>query len=160
MDREVNIRLDVANGHRLFKLSAETGIPFLIHNDPEDAALDSLEIMLKAYPKARVIQAHFSQIRSPSRQQRFTPQYVRHLLTTYPNLFYDISVGSPGRRYECKGRVVLDTYLWKNKTENTLDPAYKAIFTDFSDCFVAGMDYGGGRPTLYRFWGGQTKQSW
>lgn len=153
MDREVNIAMDAPNGHRLFKLSAETGVPFIIHNDPEDAALDSLEKMLAAYPKAKVIQAHFSQIRIPEKQKRFTPKYVRYLLSTYPNLYYDLSIGHPGRKYKCKGKVVLDTYIWKNKKKKTLDPDYRAILTDFSDRFVAGMDYGGGRPPLDIFWG-------
>lgn len=154
-DREVNIPLDAPNGHRLFALSAETGVPFLIHNEPEDAALDALEKMLRAYPKARVIQAHFGQIRYPNRQKRFTPDYMRHLLTAYPNLFFDISVGAPGRIYECQGQKLLDTAIWsttKSSQSSTLDPAFKAIFVDFSDRFVSGMDYGGGRPRFARFW--------
>jgi predicted TIM-barrel fold metal-dependent hydrolase len=154
-DREVNIPLDAPNGHRLFALSSETGIPFLIHNEPEDAALDALEKMLGAYPKAKVIQAHFGQIRDPGRQKRFTPDYVQHLLRTYPNLFFDISVGEPGRVYNCQGQRLLDTVIWTKTTfsqSDTLDPAYKSIFVDFSDRFVAGMDYGGGRPRLARFW--------
>lgn len=159
-DREVNIPLDAPNGHRLFALSAETGVPFLIHNEPEDAGLDALEKMLRAYPKARVIQAHFGQIRYPNRQKRFTPDYARHLLNTYPNLFFDISVGAPGRLYECQGQRLFDTAIWRTTTfsqSDTLEPAYKAIFVAFSDRFVAGMDYGGGRPRLATFWEGRAK---
>lgn len=153
-EREVNIPLDAPNGHRLFALSAETGVPFLIHNEPEDMRLDTLEKMLGAYPKARVIQAHFGQLRYPSIQKRFTPDYVRHLLTTYPNLFFDISVGEPGRVYDC-GIKLFDTAIWTTSASSQssmLDPAYKAIFVEFSDRFVAGMDYGGGRPRLTDFW--------
>jgi len=154
LDREVDISLDAPNGHRLFALSAETGIPFLMHNEPEDVRLDTLEKMLGAYPKARVIQAHFGQLRYPSRQKRFTPDYVRRLLATYPNLFFDISTGEPGRIYDC-GIKLLDTVIWTTSAlsqSSTLDPAYKAIFVEFSDRFVAGMDYGGGRPRLTDFW--------
>lgn len=154
-DREVNIPLDAPNGHSLFALSAATGVPFLIHNEPEDAALETLEKMLGAYPKARVIQAHFGQIRYPNRQQRFTPDYVRQLLTTYPNLFFDISVGEPGRIYDCQGQRLLDTVIWTkagSSQSDTLAPAYRALLVEFNDRFVAGMDYGGGRPLLARFW--------
>lgn len=159
-DREVDIPVDAPNGHRLFALSAETGVPFIIHNEAEDSALDSLEKMLSAYPNARVIQAHFGQIRYPEKQKRFTPDYVRHLLTSYPNLFFDVSVGSPGRIYECQGQRLLDTVIWTKTTfsqSDVLDPAYRAIFVEFSDRFVSGMDYGGGRPPLPKFWEDRAK---
>ena len=107
------------------------------------------------YPKARVIQAHFGQIRYPNKQKRFTPDYARHLLTNYPNLFFDISVGEPGRVYDCQGQRVVDTAIWTTtgfSQSDKLDPAYKAVFIEFSNRFVAGMDYGGGRPPLAKFW--------
>lgn len=149
LDRDVDVPIDGANGHRLFKLSEETGIAFVIHHEPEDAALAGLEKMLKAYPKAKVIVAHFGQKRHPDRQTRFTPEYVRHLLTAYPNLYYDISTGEPGRVYKCSG--VEDVDLWRHEDgvqRPRLAPAYKAVMTDFSTRFVAGLDYGGGRPPL------------
>ena len=149
LDRDVDLPIDGPNGHRLFKLSQETGIAFVIHNEPEDAALAGLEKMLKAYPKAKVVVAHFGQKRHPDRQTRFTPDYVRHLLTAYPNLYYDISTGEPGRVYKCSG--VEDVDLWRHEDgvqRPRLAPAYKALLTDFSTRFVAGLDYGGGRPPL------------
>jgi predicted TIM-barrel fold metal-dependent hydrolase len=154
-DREVNMMLNVPNGHRLFALAQETGVPFLIHNEPEDEALDALEEMLAKYPGAKVIQAHFGQIRAPQRQTRFTPEYVRHLLTTYPNLYFDLSVGAPGRMYKCQGQFLMDTVLWTKTAfaqSDVLDPLYRALLVDFSTRFVAGMDYGGGRPPLPVFW--------
>jgi len=152
-DRDVKMPIDGPNGHRLFKLAEDTGVAFVIHNEPEDAPLDALEKMLKAYPKAKVINAHFGQVRHPEKQRRFGPDLVRRLLSTYPNLHYDISTGHPGRRYAC-GDGVLDTVIWQahgNTQKDTLDPAYKAILTEFSGRFVTGMDYGGGRLTLPRF---------
>ncbi len=56
--------------------------------------------MLAAYPKAKVIVAHFTHIRHPEKQRRFTPDYVRHLLSTYPNLYYDLANGHSNRK--CK----------------------------------------------------------
>ena len=148
-DRDVNVPLDGDNGHRLFRLSAETGVAFVIHNEPEDAPLDSLEKMLKAYPKANVIHAHFGQIRHPERETRFTPDLVRRLLATYPNFYFDISTGGPGRRYKCGGARVLDTVIWdkdwRGRQTDTVRPVYREILTKFSTRFVSGLDYGGGR---------------
>mgnify|MGYP003328489684 FL=1 len=154
-DREVDIQLNSQNGHRLFALSSETGIPFLIHNEPEDDRLDVLAEMLAKYPNAKVIQAHFGQIRYPNREKIFSAEYVRNLLTKYPNLYFDISVGEPGRIYECQGQRLLDTVIWESATfgqRDRIKPEYLSIFNDFSDRFVSGMDYGGGGPPLTLFW--------
>ncbi len=151
-DRDVNMPLDGDNGRRLFALGQETGLPFLLHLEPEGAPLEALERNLKAYPRAKVIVCHFGQIRHPDREQRFTPELVRRLLSTYPNLYYDLSVGAPGRTYPCSG--VLDTVLWEKGPGGQrplLRPEYAAILTEFSTRFVAGFDYGGGRPELPRF---------
>lgn len=152
--RDVDVPLNGENGQRVFRLSAETGVPFVIHLEPEDAPLEALEEMLAAYPKARVIAAHFGQIRHPARQSRFGPKLVRRLLGTYPNLFYDISTGQPGRQYKC-GDNVLDTVIWEagsfSGQKDTLKPEYKSILTEFSDRFVVGLDYGGGRGSLEKF---------
>ena len=152
----LDIPLDGDNGHRLFRLSAETGVAFVIHLEPEDASLDSLEKMLKAYPKAKVIWSHFGQIRYPERETRFTPDLVRRLLATYPNLYYDISTGHPNRKYKCGSDRVLDTVIWDEDSSgqtDTLKPAYREILTKFSTRFVSGLDYGGGRrpPALAEF---------
>lgn len=146
-DRDVDIPLNGKNGHRLFRLSEETGVPFVIHLEPEDHALEALEEMLGTYPGAKVIVAHFGQIRHPLKEKRFGPELVRHLLGTYPNLYYDLSVGHPGRRYPCTGERG-DTVIWQGTGGNQRDVLredYKAILTDFSDRFVCGLDYGGGR---------------
>lgn len=142
--RDINIPLDGPSCHRLFRLSSMTGVPFSIHLEPEDAPLDVLENMLQTYPKATVIVSHFGQIRHPENQQRFGPKLVQHLLSTYPNLYFDISTGEPGRAYKCNG--VLDTVIWdddgRGGQTDSLKLAYKDIFTKFSDRFVAGFDYG------------------
>ena len=101
--------------------------------------------MLRLYPEAKVIVAHFGQIRHPERQGRFGPRLVRRLLATYPNLYYDLSAGEPGRRYKCAGRP-LDTVIWEDDggdgQKSRLKTEYRAILTEFSGRFVAGLDYG------------------
>lgn len=152
-DRDVTIPLTSANGHRLFTLSEQTGVPFVIHLEPEDQPLADLETMLAKYPKARVIVAHFGQLRFPEREQRFTPEFVRSLFTKHQNVYYDLSTGTPGRRYACNNNV-LDTVLWEDSftgQSDRLKPVYKALLTEFSNRFVAGTDYGGGRKPLPNF---------
>ena len=154
--RDIDMPLNSENGHRLFSLSERTGVPFVIHLEPEDKPLEDLEQMLSAYPGAKVIIAHFTQIRNPSEETKFDPQFVRYLLSKYSNLYYDLSIGEPGRRYKCTDE--LDTYIWKvddedpfGRQEDKLKPEYKDILNEFSDRFVAAFDYGGGRPPLATF---------
>lgn len=151
-DRDVDLPLDGENGRRLFALSQETGLALLIHLEPEDEALDALERMLAAYPQAKVIVCHFGQIRHPARESRFGPDLVRRLLATCPNLYFDLSVGEPGRVYQCTGR--LDTVLWADAGAgqgDQLKPKYAALLAEFSTRFVSGFDYGGGRAALPGF---------
>lgn len=143
-DRDVDIPINNKNGHRLFKLSAETNVPFSIHLEPEDQAIDALVEMLDRYPKAKVIWAHFGQIRHPERETRFRPELVEHLLNSYPNLYFDLSTGEPNRRYKCGDRVV-DTVIWEDGfigQKNMLKSSYKAILSIYSERFVVGLDYG------------------
>jgi len=151
-DRDVDIPLNGGNGQRIFALSQDSGIPFSIHLEPEDEPLAALEEMLREYPKANVIVAHFGQIRHPDKESQFGPELVRRLLSSYPNLYWDISTGEPGRRYKCND--VLDTVIWKDGgfgQKDELKGEYKAILTEFSDRFVVGFDYGGGRDPLPMF---------
>ena len=150
-DRDTDIPINSVNGRRIFALSEETDVAFVIHHEPEDRPLAELEAMLVAHPKAKVIWAHFGQIRQPKKQKKFGPELVRRLLSAYPNLYFDISTGHPGRRYKCNGSV-LDTVIWQSDAlssqKNTLKPEYKKILTEFSNRFVVGTDYGGGRRPL------------
>ena len=145
-DRDIDIPLNGPNGHRIFTLSSNSGVPFSIHLEPENGPLDALEEMLRTYPNAKVIVSHFGQIRHPDRQRRFGPELVKRLLLTYPNLYFDLSTGEPGRFYKCGDRRVPDTVIWEDNNQrsqkDTLKPEYKAIFKQFSDRFVAGFDYG------------------
>lgn len=115
--------------------------------EPKDQSLVALEEMLTAYPGSKVIVAHFTHIRHPKKETLFNPHLIRHLLSKYPNLYYDLSIGEPGRRYACTGKA--DTYIWKKSMfgqKSVLNPEYKNILNEFSDRFVTGFDYGGGRP--------------
>lgn len=150
-DRNVNIGVTSENVHRLFQLSEQTGVPFVIHLEPEDRLLDGLDKMLSQYPKAKVIWAHFGQLRHPKQQTRFNADYVRALFEKHPNIYFDISAGEPNRTYECTG-LSGDTVFWQKdksgRQTNQIQPEYKKLLTDYSTRFVCGMDYGGHRPDL------------
>lgn len=144
--RDVSVPLISKNGHRLFALSQETGLAFLIHLEMEDKQIYDLEIMLAAYPGARVVVCHFGQIRHPERQARFSAVLVERLLSDHSNLYFDLSTGHPGRVYPCSG--VKDTVLWLESSRgqrNKVKSEYRELLTRFSDRFAAGFDYGASR---------------
>lgn len=152
-DRDNDIPLNGKNGKLLFQVSSDTGIAFIIHLEPEDEPIAALKEMLQKYPKAKVIWAHFAQVRHPEKQGQFSAANVRKWLSAYPNLYYDLSTGGPGRRYKCNDNV-LDVALWQSSAggqKGVLKPEFKALLTDFSDRFVVGLDYGGGRDPLPEF---------
>lgn len=157
--RDNAIPLTSPNGHRAFSLSHETGIPFVIHLEPEDESLAELEKMLEHYPKARLVVAHFGQLRHPEKQRGFTPQKVKLMFEKFPNLHWDLSTGWPNREYRCAGSnntslLRGDTVLWAanfSGQSDTLQPEWRLILTEFHDRFVFATDFGTGRPPLPGF---------
>ena len=157
--RDNSIPLTSPNGRRVFSLSHETGISFVIHLEPEDESLAELEKMLEYYPKARVVVAHFGQLRHPEKQKSFTPQKVRSMFGKFPNLHWDLSTGWPNREYRCAGSnnaslLRGDTVLWMANVlgqTDTLQPEWRSIFTEFHDRFVFATDFGSGRASLPGF---------
>lgn len=153
--RDIDIPLNGPNGHRLFQLSSETGVPFSIHHEPEDHALAALEEMLAAYPKAKVIVAHFGLVRDRERMKLFVPELVTRLLATYPNLYFDLASNKPGSRYKCVSPRPLDMVIWdedwRGRQTDTLKPAYREILTKFSAQFVSGLDFGSANRLSEKF---------
>ncbi len=146
--RDIDLPLNGPNGHRVFRLSSETGVPFSIHHEPEDHALAALEEMLAAYPKAKVIVAHFGLVRDRERMKLFVPELVTHLLATYPNLYFDLASNKPGARYKCAADRPLNMVIWEEnwlgRQTDTVRPVYREILTKFSTQFVSGLDFGSG----------------
>jgi len=144
--RDIDLPLNSPNGHRLFQLCSESGVPFTIHHEPEDHALAALEEMLAAYPKAKVIVGHFGLVRDRERMKLFVPERVTRLLATYPNLYFDLASNEPGSRYKCASPPPLDMVIWdedrRGRQTDTLKPAYRKILTEFSTQFVSGLDFG------------------
>lgn len=153
-DRDVTIPIDSANAHRVFKLSHDIGVPFAIHHEPEDSLIPALETMLDTYPNAKVIWAHFGQLRKPALMNNFNPALVEQLLIDHPNLYFELSTGAPNRKYFCstgsyQAPGILDTVIWQEISpgvqSDTLTADYRSVLARFSDRFVSGADYGGNR---------------
>ncbi|MFH1980425.1 MAG: amidohydrolase [Pseudomonadota bacterium] len=98
-DRDVHVQIDGPTGHRVFSLSARTGMAFQIHYEIEDDLLTPLETMMTQYPKATVIWCHLAQIRYIERTSRYTPEYVEALIRRFPNLYFDTAFGDASSVY-------------------------------------------------------------
>ncbi len=143
-NRDVHMPLDSKAFEVVFKASGDTGIPFLIHHEAEDAMLPELERMLAKYPEAKVVWCHFGRNRNPVTWSRFTtPDAARELLDKYPNLYFDLVQSPPGSKYQT-GYVEGIMYdISQNPA--ALKPEWRKVIEDFPDRFVLGSDTNGGR---------------
>jgi hypothetical protein len=146
-ERDVHMPLDSKAFEIVFQASSDTGVPFLIHHEAEDAMLPELESMLTKYPKAKVVWCHFGRDSNPVTWSKFTtPDAPREFLNKYPNLYFDILQSPPGSKY--KGYVegiMYDT----TQSLPTLKPEWKKVIEDFPDRFVLGSDINRERFGLY-----------
>jgi hypothetical protein len=120
-DRDVSVPTDEPNAHRLFRLSVETGIAFVFHDEPEDSLLPPLEKMLAAYPKAKAIWAHFGAVPKPQMSKAWGPDLARRLLATYPNLYFDLATGLPNQKYVCTNKRGFGVIWEKNAKDRQTD---------------------------------------
>jgi predicted TIM-barrel fold metal-dependent hydrolase len=137
MDRDEKLPLDSPAGHLLFQFSAESGIPFQIHQEIEDQYLPVLEKMLKQYPNAKVIWCHLSQMRYHDRNTIYGPGYVRKLIEQYPNLYFDLFVGPPRNPYPLSNNYP-GTY-WDHDT-GKLAPEWAKLIADHPWRFMTALD--------------------
>lgn len=144
-DRDVHLPLTSESFRAIFALSQETGIPFLVHHEAEDALLPEMEAMLAAYPRAKVVWCHVGRNRNPATWSKFTsPNAVRRLLEKYPNLYFDLIQSPPGAKYRLTGYVEGVMYDLSGGSAR-LDSRWRQLFIDFPDRFVLGSDVNGGR---------------
>jgi len=147
-NRDVHMPLDSNTFELVFKASNDTGVPFLIHHEAEDAMLPELEKTLTKYPKAKVVWCHFGRNRNPVTWSKFTtPDAARELLIKYPNLYFDIVQSQPGSKYQTGyvDAIMYDT----TQSPSTLKPEWKKVIEEFPDRFVLGSDINGGRFGSY-----------
>jgi len=145
MHRDVDIPINGEVGHKLFAFAEETGIPFQIHYEIEDVLLPSLEEMLKKYPKAKVIWCHLAQIRYQGRSTVYSPAYVRKLIETYPNLYFDVAFGGPDSIYP--GSNEHHARIW-DRESGGIKKEWAQLISDYPWRFLAALDLGGDRTVV------------
>ena len=142
-DRDITVSIDGPLGHRLFQISQESGVPFEIHYEVEDGLLPPLEAMLRQYPKAKVIWCHLAQIRYQRRSTIYGPEYVRRLLESHPNLYFDTAFGGPASLYP--GSNEPHARIWDRESGKGIRPDWAAVIAAHPYRFLAALDIGGDR---------------
>ena len=140
-DRDVAIPINSPAAQKLFAFSARSGISFQIHYEIEDKLLPPLETMLTKYPQAKVIWCHLAQIRYARRAKNYTPEYVRKLIETYPNLYFDLAFGNSASVYP--GSNEKHARVWDGGSR--VKQAWIDLITAHPYRFLAALDIGGDR---------------
>lgn len=136
-ERDEDFPIDSPAAHELFRFSAESGIPFQIHQEIEDKTLTPLEKMLAQYPRAKVIWCHLAQMRYQSRNTLYGPAYVRKLIEQHPNLYFDLFSGPPDHVYPASGEY--PGRYWDRST-GKLKPEWAKLIADHPWRFMVGLD--------------------
>jgi len=142
MYRDVNIPINGDAGHDLFGFAEKTGVAFQIHYEIEDALLPALEEMLRRYPKAKVIWCHLAQVRYANRATTYGPAYVRRLIETYPNLYFDVAFGGPNSVYPGSGEH--HARIW-DRDRGRIKKEWVELMEQYPWRFLAALDLGGDR---------------
>jgi hypothetical protein len=142
MFRDVNIPIDGPLGEELFAFAEKSGLPFEIPYEIEDALLAPLETMLKRHPRAKVIWCHLAQIRYQKRSTVYSPAYVRRLIETYPNLYFDLAFGGPDSVYPVSGE--RHARIWDTE-HGGLKKEWVDLIAQYPWRFLAAFDLGGDR---------------
>jgi len=103
----------------ILELSAQRGIPVVIHDELTPAASASLEAALAAHRQAIIVLAHAGASK---------PATLEPLLVRNANLMIDLS----GMHFQRTPSLA--------KENGPLDPAWKALITKMPDRFVIGLD--------------------
>jgi hypothetical protein len=118
-------------------------VPFEIHYEIEDVLLPPLEKMLAQYPRAKVIWCHLAQIRYQSRSTVYGPEYVRKLIETRPNLYFDTAFGVA--RSIHPGSKEPHARIWDRSSGKGIQPGWAAVIGAHPYRFLAALDIGGDR---------------
>ncbi len=155
--RDIAIPLDGPDGHRLFAFAEQSGIPFQIHYEVEDALLPALEAMLARYPGAKVIWCHLAQVRYAERAKKFGPAYLAGLFVRHAGLYVDAAFGGPQSMYKPSGQ--RHARVWDDGGNVRKD--WRDLVEKYPYRVLAALDIGGDRmdrveanaATLRRFLG-------
>jgi predicted TIM-barrel fold metal-dependent hydrolase len=148
-NRNVHTPVDSEGMQAVFKISEESGIPFLLHHEAEDSLLPELERMLTKYPKARMIWCHVGRNRNPGTWKKFRKaDTIRGWLEKYQNLYFDLVQSPPGSKYRETG--VVEGIMYDSfGNVSSLNFEWKRLFENFQDRFLIGSDVNTGRFEEY-----------
>jgi predicted TIM-barrel fold metal-dependent hydrolase len=104
---------------KILELSAQRGVPVVIHDELTPAAAASLEAALAAHRQAVIVLAHAGEAK---------PGSLDRLLTRNANLMVDLS----GMHFQRTPALA--------KEKGPLDPAWKALIAKMPDRFLMGLD--------------------
>ena len=104
---------------KILELSAQRGVPIVIHDELTAAAAASLEAALAAHRQAIIVLAHAGGT---------TPAILERLLARNANLIVDLS----GMHFQRTPALA--------KEKGALDPAWKALISKKPDRFLMGLD--------------------
>ena len=146
-NRDIHQPLTGESFRRVFQISHETGVPFLIHHEAEDKLLAEMETILQQYPQAKVIWCHVGRNRNYSTWSRWQgTKTVRQYLEKYPNLYFDLVQSPPeSSPYGYRQCIIYDV----NGSKVSLNREWRQLFIDYPDRFVLGSDVNGGRWEQY-----------
>lgn len=155
--RDVHKPVDSPDFEAVFRLSQESGLPFLIHHEAEDALLPELERMLDKYPGAKAVWCHCGRNRNRMTWTVVpTPQGMRALIGRHPNLYFDLNQAKPGSRHS--GTNEIDPVLYDvgekkkggmSEPDAKLLPEWRKLLEDHPDRFLFGSDVNTGRWDNY-----------
>jgi len=130
---------------RMSAIAARFDVPMVVHMEGYPALVDDFSKLLSEYPKARFVWAHnCGRSKSP---------VIRGMLTRHPNLFCDLAnmtnVGTTGYGIGWPRREEFTALIEQG---GVLFPDMKALYEEFPDCFMLGMDVAhapGNNPQIY-----------
>jgi len=115
------------------ELAARFDVPMVIHMEGYPALVDDFSKLLAQYPKARFVWAHNC--------GRSKAPVIRGMLSRHPNLFCDLAgmtnVGTTGYGI---GWPRMEEFTSLIEQGGQLFPEMKALYEDFPDRFMLGMD--------------------
>jgi len=118
---------------RMSALAARFDVPLVIHMEGYPALVGDLSRLLAEYPAARLVWAHNC--------GRSKAPVIRAMLSRHPNLFCDLggmtNVGATGYG---SGWPRMEEFSALIERDGVLFPEMKALYEDFPDRFMLGMD--------------------
>jgi len=118
---------------KMSALAARFDVPMVIHMEGYPALVDDLSKLLAQYPNVRFVWAHNC--------GRSKAPVIRDMLARHPNLFCDLaSMTNVGKTGYGTGWPRMEEFTALIEQDGVLFPEMKALYEDFPDRFMLGMD--------------------